>query len=462
MRSGAWHWFAVRSAFLILLITGCDLTPDRGKLDPGLYPIPVRPRSNYLDQPTSRADKSHSEASLASEAQAIRQLVAGIAPPDLQPISVAEALNSAPTSPTPMLDDATVLAQAVREATLTPPDAPGLNPEDDADGLKENGGGAALPESATAVTEVPKLPEPAPEDSSISTDTDLLPPPRHQLNKANELVATNVDDVREFKSDSAIGLTPISDSDQPEFQPLPTSTTLDIDESVANSVEEPTITDSVLDPDDYWRVGLENLLSLTESESHRDGETSEVWAARRRVLDLLTEAEGDLDRAELGQIVVRMLAEPVGQTGARDRASGPTTVAEKPLQITDLQLCREVVRFGEFDPIDRSDCQAGQDVILYAETDGVHYEKTSDTFSSQVVTVVEITSDQNDVPIWLDLRAAEDSFHRPRRDYFAAYLLTLPSTLEPGNYQLRVAQRDLLTDQQAVGAIRFTISSRGQ
>ena len=127
------------------------------------------------------------------------------------------------------------------------------------------------------------------------------------------------------------------------------------------------------------------------------------------------------------------------------------------LRISDLRLCREVVAFGHYRAIDASDCRAGQDVILYCELDGVRYETHEAGYRSRLVTALELVAEGSETPLWRDVRPAEDACEHPRRDYFVGYLLSLPRSLAPGRYRLRVAQRNLVSGRIASDELAFAV-----
>ena len=52
---------------------------------------------------------------------------------------------------------------------------------------------------------------------------------------------------------------------------------------------------------------------------------------------------------------------------------------------------------------------------------------------------------------------AEDVCPRRRRDYYVNYRITLPESLAPGSYQLRLIQDDLVANHTASRAVPFVI-----
>ena len=427
-------WRAAALALSLAAQAGCDLIPVRHRLDPSLYPVPNRPSADYLRgaRPTALPTpppppEAGPPPSAAREAAVpppdLRELPDL---PDLRPVTPEEALGLLAPDPAEV-DAAVARAAEVRAATLGDPEPP-----------------------APIVPVGPEPPGPTPVE--VSGPLILAPVPTAEV---PEPPPSWAEDVAEPEA-------PPVEIVEPEPGPEPAA------EPGPEVAEAPAAAEET--PADHWRVGLANLLTLAESEAERGGDTSEVWAARRRVLDWLAEAEGEVDEASLWQTVLLMLSEPVAAPGPgaandlpppppsmADVGPGPSADPARGLQIRDLRLCREVVAFGHYRAIDASDCRAGQDVILYCELDGVRYETHEAGYRSRLVTALELVAEGSETPLWRDVRPAEDACEHQRRDYFVGYLLSLPRSLAPGRYRLRVAQRDLVSGRIASDELAFAV-----
>jgi hypothetical protein len=213
-------------------------------------------------------------------------------------------------------------------------------------------------------------------------------------------------------------------------------------------------------PEDIWREGLEQLRVL--ALEHRGGSgASDDWSIRAQLLELL--AKPDLESGSRGswRTVVRALSEANAPGPSDDHARATTiraavqTLEEHlPLEITDLRLCRKVTGFASFEPLENAECKAGRDVIVYCEMAGMHYEASADEFHSRIAGQVEIRTAKGDKTLWSrPLGTAEDFCSRKRRDYYVNYRVTVPKTLAPGAYQLRLTEKDLNSDQTTSLAI---------
>ena len=148
-------------------------------------------------------------------------------------------------------------------------------------------------------------------------------------------------------------------------------------------------------------------------------------------------------------------------------AQGSTTQSEleKPVtpqfDIADLRICRRVYGFGRTEPISGESLAPGQMVLLYCELEGVREEAEPGGVRSQISSSVAILAANGDEPLWrFDLGSAEDHCQRHRRDFFVNYRVTIPENLAPGNYRIRLAQKDLVADRSAERTVTFTLRAK--
>jgi hypothetical protein len=148
-------------------------------------------------------------------------------------------------------------------------------------------------------------------------------------------------------------------------------------------------------------------------------------------------------------------AEPAEESPARAdeglapaTAAAPATKRPAPLEITELRLCRKVINFGVFEPMDLTAVKAGQRLLVYCELTGLDYEPRGQLFISRLASHIELRNGSDESIVWEQSpEVGEDTCRRPRRDYYVNYRIELPSTLEPGPYRLRLIQTDLIADR---------------
>ena len=131
-----------------------------------------------------------------------------------------------------------------------------------------------------------------------------------------------------------------------------------------------------------------------------------------------------------------------------------------PLCITDLRLCRNVLGFGVFEPLEGPILKPGQPVILYCELSGLRYQTvdTDQSFVSRLSSRVELVSAKDGTKVWDQaLGDAEDHCRSRRRDCYVNYRITIPATVPPGDYRIRLTQTDLVAHQTASSELPLTI-----
>jgi hypothetical protein len=187
------------------------------------------------------------------------------------------------------------------------------------------------------------------------------------------------------------------------------------------------------------------------------------------VLDWLA-GEGDDPRKETGAAWNRVLA-------ALSTATAPATADEAavarhlgaavetleafaPLQIRALAVCRKVNGFGQYEPADGPPARArvGGSLLVYCELSGLTYEAADDGFRSRLASKVEVVPAGGGEAVWSQtLGTADDHCRRRRRDYYVNYRLSLPGSIPPGSYTLRLTQTDLLAGRSVSGAVDLTL-----
>jgi hypothetical protein len=157
--------------------------------------------------------------------------------------------------------------------------------------------------------------------------------------------------------------------------------------------------------------------------------------------------------------VLEWLAGPEPETPARIRSAIAALEDQMPLEITALHLCRKVKGFGDYEPIDAAACRPGHGVIVYCEMTGVRYESDGASFRSRLESRVEIRAAGGGPPVggWV-LGTADDVCHRRRRDFYVNYRVTIPESLAPGSYEIRLIEDDLVGSQSATRSVALVVA----
>jgi hypothetical protein len=219
-------------------------------------------------------------------------------------------------------------------------------------------------------------------------------------------------------------------------------------------------------PEDLWREGVRKLNSLARAKLEQSGGSASTWALRTRILSWLAEPdidpEVDQHEAEGVRAIFRALDDPPGDANRKGDAvrSAVLVLEDKaPLEIVDLKLCSRVEKFGDFEPFEPPVRKAGQAVILYCEVDGLRFEQTAAGFRTRLAGQIEIVPDGGGAPVLTrTLATAEETCRKRRRDYYIAYKLVLPKPLPPGDYRIRLTERDLASDHTATREVTFFVA----
>jgi hypothetical protein len=130
-----------------------------------------------------------------------------------------------------------------------------------------------------------------------------------------------------------------------------------------------------------------------------------------------------------------------------------------PLTINELRLCRNVMGFGAFEPLNKTTLKPGQHLLIYCELAGLEYEAKASGFVSRISSRIELRPVGGGAVQWeQDLGVGEDACRRRRQDYYVNYIVDLPQSLSPGPYRLRLVQTDLVAVQSASADIPIEIA----
>jgi hypothetical protein len=212
-------------------------------------------------------------------------------------------------------------------------------------------------------------------------------------------------------------------------------------------------------PEEIWRDGIQTLRGVARDRLKSASPGGPSWAVRDRLLAWLAEPDIDPDSrgaadVARGRAVLKGLGAVIDPSApnraAEIREAVAALEAEAPLEIAELKPCRTVRGFGDIEPLDPAVRKAGQSVVLYSELSGLAYEPLGQAFRSRVDGKVELFRDGFATPAWTHpLGTVEDTCRKRRRDYFIGHKFTLPDDLAPGNYRLRLTQKDLVAGREA-------------
>ena len=119
----------------------------------------------------------------------------------------------------------------------------------------------------------------------------------------------------------------------------------------------------------------------------------------------------------------------------------------RPIEISELQLCKRVRGFGVYDPFESSAFLAGQaqKMILYVELENfASRELSPDKHEVRLTQEVVLYNASDGLAVWRQ-RPVEvvDHSRNARSDFFVVQMIELPARLSVGKYVLKVKIRDL-------------------
>ncbi|AMV40113.1 hypothetical protein [Planctomyces sp. SH-PL62] len=149
---------------------------------------------------------------------------------------------------------------------------------------------------------------------------------------------------------------------------------------------------------------------------------------------------------------------PPETSPATTSAESAESAEPEGLSINAVRLCRKIHGFGSFEPMNANALKAGRSALVYCELGGLEYRPDGEEFVSQVETRVELVRDEDDAKVWEVVGKAEDRCRARRRDSYVGTLITLPESVAPGAYTLRLSQADATSGKAAAAEIAVTIA----
>jgi hypothetical protein len=393
------------TAFAVLVASsasGCRWLPLQ-RVDPNEWP--ARLPATAISDPS--APKAQGTAATPTAWSTERE--AALPPLPLTPVSDREALLI--TRTTPILDSAIVRTQAVRQSVLSPNYEPTIQPE----------------EKASLIDQDSSSSDWSPDPKSNSTSPDFAP------------IAKPAD----ASAKTELAPSDVETSSKPNDLPAPPN-------------EHLPQCDLPFDPPSLlagWRDGLEWLRQLAKRLAETEGQDHTTWEVRERLLSWMATQPGSDPSAPASWTTVLSALSASLEPDASLAVPRPA-----PFEIAELRLCRKVSGFGNFEPLAGEVVKINHSFILYCEMNGLKYEGETSPYRSRMSATVEVCPSAGGTPLWRQaLGTAEDVCRNKRRDYYINYRITLPSSVRPGTYQLRLIQRDDIAGSETKREIAFSI-----
>lgn len=133
---------------------------------------------------------------------------------------------------------------------------------------------------------------------------------------------------------------------------------------------------------------------------------------------------------------------------------------EARLSVRNVNFCRKISSYGNYERFRRDDFTAGQPVLVYSEVENFKSVPVADgRYRTLLKSRIEIF--RGDVRGRLvdsvDFKPTEDLCRNARRDYFHSYELTIPQEIGLGPHVLRLTIEDQLTGKQTTQTVNFNV-----
>jgi len=164
--------------------------------------------------------------------------------------------------------------------------------------------------------------------------------------------------------------------------------------------------------------------------------------------------------APANPILGLMVASPVSATASAAELpveAGEPTRESTLLELSQLTFCENVYGYGAYEPYDEARFSPAEQVLLYVEVENYHSESTKDGTVTKLAATYQLLDERGERVDGGEFPDVEDSCRSRRRDFHIQYGLVLPDKIAPGKYQLRLAMRDLQSDQVGQAIIGFEI-----
>lgn len=112
------------------------------------------------------------------------------------------------------------------------------------------------------------------------------------------------------------------------------------------------------------------------------------------------------------------------------------------LALDRLAFCTQVLGFGDIQPLARVGLTPGEQVLLYVEVRHFQSKDVGGKFETSLASLITFEGPDGTIVAPVEFRDVVDHCQTRRHDFYCHYTFTIPETLKPGSYRLRLTVRD--------------------
>lgn len=128
------------------------------------------------------------------------------------------------------------------------------------------------------------------------------------------------------------------------------------------------------------------------------------------------------------------------------------------LQVRHVTFCQQIVGFGNYEKLARSEFSPGQEVLMYADIDNFKSDPTADgQYRTLLRSTIELMSPSGEIRKRIDFPATEDTCSTYRRDYFHNYQFRIPERMPLGPHVLKLTVFDELSGKMNSYSLNFVV-----
>jgi hypothetical protein len=136
----------------------------------------------------------------------------------------------------------------------------------------------------------------------------------------------------------------------------------------------------------------------------------------------------------------------------------PVLPIDTPLKLLNTAFCKRIACFGNWEPLERNEFEAGKAVLVYCEIENFQSQRDGGGgFRTRLKSTMEIFDDQGQLVVRIPFEPADDFCKRLRRDYYLTYEFSIPQRCGRGPHTLKLTVEDESSHESASSTLEFTV-----